>query len=70
MSLAQSRCSKRYKDQHRAEHLEACKQRHRKNKEKDNADCRRRNLEITEGARRWRKTVGKYYWTQKYGGFG
>ena len=70
MSLAQCKVNKRYNSRHRAEHLKACKQRHIRNKEEDNASCRRRNHEITEGARRWRKIVGKYYWTQKYGGFG
>jgi len=70
MSLAQSRCSKRYKDQHRTEHLALCRRNYWKNKKRQNKATNRRGKEITAGAKRWRKTVGPAYWTQKYGGFG
>jgi len=69
MSLAQYNATKRYKERHRAEHLEACKRNYQKNKERYNKANSKRGKEITAGARRWRETVGKYYWTQKYGGY-
>ena len=69
MSLGQYKATKQYKERHRAEHLEACKQRHIRNKEEDNAKGRKRNREITEGAQRWRKTVGPSYWGLKRTGY-
>jgi len=70
MSLAQYKSSKRYKEQHRAEHLESCRRNYRKNKERQNKATNKRGKEITAGARRWREKVGRTYWNMKYGGYG
>ena len=70
MSLAQCKTSKRYVDKHREHYNKMARANYRKNKRRQLTANHRRTREITEGARRWRETIGRNYWDLKHSGFG
>jgi len=69
MSLAQCKATKRYMDKHREHYRTMQRANYQKNKERDLAACHKRTREINEGARRWRKIVGRNYWDLKQTGY-